>query len=38
MKGIKEMLTIVANIAEMILQSRISPHPQHLQRLESVKS
>lgn len=38
MKSDREALTIAASIAEMVLQTRISPHPQQLQRLESVRS
>lgn len=38
MKSNKEILTIAANLAEMVLQARISPHLHHLQRIETIRS
>lgn len=38
MKSNKEASSIVANILEMVLQTRISPSPQQLHRIETVRS
>lgn len=38
MKSNKEAGSIVANIAEMVLQTRIAPRPQQIQRIETVRS
>jgi hypothetical protein len=38
MKSNKEVSSILANITEMVLQARISPTPQQLLRIETVRS
>lgn len=38
MKSNKEAGSIVSSLTEMLLQTRINPRPQHLHRVETVRS